>query len=523
MHTSLGSLPRANWCRLYLDRIEAYDKAGPAINAIITLNTKALEEADRIDATFKAAGYVGPLHGIAVVVKDQADAAGMPTPLGSVLFKHYYPDRDSFVVDSLRRASAIVLGKTTLGELGGGDTHGSLFGSTRNPYDLERTVGGSSGGSAACVATNFATVGVAQEGLASIRRPATWNCIVGMRTTAGLVSRGGVSGGWPSVAGSLGPMARTVADLAKLLDVMVGYDLEESPYRKGCWSCPGQLHALPRQERLKGSASRHLTRTDGLPCGARLGRLQGYRIVCAYEQATHHRRPPASTKLTLIADRRVREDTSVKNRPLPRVLVMLFLVGGVVVHLRAQTSPQSELTSGGDAALRQQITHIYPTQLSEAPQPWFNSLDAVKIALGEALFFDPNLSRCGTLACASCHRPAHGFASPYQVPPGCDGVRGRRRAPTLYNVAYQGHYFWDGRVQSLEQQALLPVVTPAELGNVWDVVLTYLTTGRHLPTDKEYPQARAFYAAYFAEVFNGDITGHGVARPGGLRAHHPDA
>ena len=179
---------------------------------------------------------------------------------------------------------------------------------------------------------------------------------------------------------------------------------------------------------------------------------------------------------------------------------------GVTMHLRAQTPPQPGFALGDDAALRQQITHLYPTQLPEVPQPWFNPLDAAKSALGEALFFDPNLSRCGTLACASCHRPEHGFASPYQVPPGCDGVRGRRRAPTLYNVAYQAHYFWDGRVQSLEQQALLPVVTPAELSNVWDVVLIYLNTGRHIPTGKEYPQARAFYTEYFAEVFNGDIT-----------------
>jgi len=194
------------------------------------------------------------------------------------------------------------------------------------------------------------------------------------------------------------------------------------------------------------------------------------------------------------------------------MLVVLLLTGDVAVHLRAQTPPQPEHALGDDAALRQQITHLYPAPLPEVPQPWFNPLGAMKIALGEALFFDPNLSRCGTLACASCHHPEHGFASPYQVAPGCDGVRGRRRAPTLYNVAYQGHYFWDGRVQSLEQQALLPVVTPAELGNVWDVVLAYLTTGRHIPTGKEYPQARAFYAEYFAEVFNGDMTPVTVSR-----------
>src|SRR5438132_1687470 len=142
----------------------------------------------------------------------------------------------------------------------------------------------------------------------------------------------------------------------------------------------------------------------------------------------------------------LRDGDSARSLLLTWGLLVLLLVGDVAVHLRAQTPPQSGLTFD-DAALRQQITQLYPAQLPEVPQPWFNPLDAAKSALGEALFFDPNLSRCGTLACASCHRPEHGFASPYQVSPGCDGVRGRRRAPALYNVAYQGHYFWDGRVQ----------------------------------------------------------------------------
>ena len=238
--------------QLYLDRIEAYDQTGPAINAIITRNAAALAEADRLDAALLASGFVGPLHGIPVVVKDQADVAGMPTTLGSVLFQHYYPDRDCFVVARLKKAGAIILGKTTLGELGGGDTHGSLFGSTRNLYDLERTVGGSSGGSAACVAANFATVAVAQEGLASIRRPATWNCIVGMRPTAGLVSRGGVYAGWPSVQGSLGPMARTVTDLAKLLDIMVGYDPEDSLTARGAGYVPASYTAFLDRHGLQG-------------------------------------------------------------------------------------------------------------------------------------------------------------------------------------------------------------------------------------------------------------------------------
>jgi amidase len=248
-----GQLTARQLVQTYLDRIDKYDKQGPAINAIITVNSNALAEADRVDDAFKASGLVGPLHGIPLVVKDQADVKGMPTTLGSVLFKDYYPDRDAFVVERLRAAGAIILAKTTLGELGGGDTHGSLFGSTRNPYDLERTVGGSSGGSAACVAANFATAAIGQEGLASIRRPSTWNSIAGMRPTAGLVSRSGVYAGWPSLFGSLGPMARTVTDLAKLLDVLVGYDPDDPVTARGFSHIPETYTRFLYQDGLRGA------------------------------------------------------------------------------------------------------------------------------------------------------------------------------------------------------------------------------------------------------------------------------
>jgi len=247
-----GQLSVRQLVQMYLYRIEAYDKKGPAINAIISVNSHALEEADQLDAKFKASGFVGPLHGIPIIIKDQADAKGMPTTLGSVLFRNYYPDRDAFVVEKLKKAGAIILAKSTLGELGGGDTHGSLFGSTRNPYDLDRTSGGSSGGSGASVAANFCAVAVGQEGFASIRRPSTWNSIIGMRPTAGLVSRGGVYAGWPSVAGSLGPMARTVRDLAKLLDVMVGYDPEDPLTARGVGHVPDSFTKFLDKEGLKG-------------------------------------------------------------------------------------------------------------------------------------------------------------------------------------------------------------------------------------------------------------------------------
>ncbi len=121
-------------------------------------------------------------------------------------------------------------------------------------------------------------------------------------------------------------------------------------------------------------------------------------------------------------------------------------------------------------------------------------------------FFDPNLSRCGTIACASCHQPQNGYASPEPIPSGCQGRHGRRRAPSLYNVAYRRHLFWDGRVQSLEQQALMPVVSPTEMDNSWTAVLKYLRTGRHEPTGTTHPERWAQYGERFADVFDGDIS-----------------
>lgn len=240
--------------QMYLDRVEAYDKKGPGINAVISLNPTALAEADKLDAAYAKSGPVGPLHGVPVFLKDQFDAAGMPSTLGSVLLKDFMPARDSYVAAQLRKAGAIILGKNTLGELGGGDSYGSLFGATHNPYALDRTVGGSSGGTGAAVAANYSTIGVGEEGSSSIRRPAAWNSVVGMRPSLGMVSRGGMWDGWPSVFGSLGPMARTVTDEAKLLDVMVGYDPEDPATAYGVGHVPegGFAKALDKHS-LKGA------------------------------------------------------------------------------------------------------------------------------------------------------------------------------------------------------------------------------------------------------------------------------
>ena len=255
IHTAYtsGELTSSQLVQLYLDRIEAYDKNGPNINSIITLNPRALEEADRLDAAFTASGFIGPLHGIPVIVKDQADAQDMPTTLGSVLLEDYFPEKDAFAVAKLREAGAIILGKSTLGEWGGGDTYGSLFGITRNPYALDRTVGGSSGGTGGSISANFATVGVGQEGYASIRRPSTWNSLVGMRPTGGLISRSGVYAGWPSINGSLGPMTRTVKDLATLLDALVAYDPEDPLTARGVGNVPDSYTDFLDNNGLQGA------------------------------------------------------------------------------------------------------------------------------------------------------------------------------------------------------------------------------------------------------------------------------
>jgi Asp-tRNA(Asn)/Glu-tRNA(Gln) amidotransferase A subunit family amidase len=248
-----GKLTVRALVQAYLDRIAAYDKAGPCINAIISVNPQALEEADALDQAYKTSGFVGPLHGIPLIMKDQGDVKGMPTTMGSVLFKDHYPDRDGFVVAKLKKAGALFIGKATLGEMGAGDTHGSLFGSTRNVYDLERTAGGSSGGPGAAVSANFCAAAIGQEGFASIRRPAIWNGIAGMRPTAGLVSRTGVFGGWPSINGSLGPMARTVADMAVMMDTMAGYDPADPVTAMGFDRRPESFSAGLATATLKGA------------------------------------------------------------------------------------------------------------------------------------------------------------------------------------------------------------------------------------------------------------------------------
>src|SRR2546427_7595724 len=167
---------------LYLKRIEAYDKAGPRLNAVQTVNSRALQEAERLDAAYASSGPVGPLHCIPVLLKDQVETSDMPTTYGSAIFKEFIPRRDATITTKLKKAGAIILAKTTMGEFAAGYI-GSAFGVARNPYDPARSPSGSSSGSGAGIAANFATVGIGEDTGGSVPDPAAFNMLVGLAAT----------------------------------------------------------------------------------------------------------------------------------------------------------------------------------------------------------------------------------------------------------------------------------------------------------------------------------------------------
>jgi Asp-tRNA(Asn)/Glu-tRNA(Gln) amidotransferase A subunit family amidase len=217
----------------YLDRIAAYDHKGPTLAAILTLNSKALAEAERLDMVYARSGPVGPLHCIPLVLKDNFNTVDLPTTAGSASLAGAQPQADAFVVAKLRKAGAIILGKSNMHEFAlAGTTMSSLGGQTLNPYDLTRTPGGSSGGTGAAVAANLCVAGTGSDTVNSIRSPASANALVGIRPTKGLLSRAGIIP-VSETQDAIGPIARTVADAAQLLEVMAGYDPND---RSTAWS-----------------------------------------------------------------------------------------------------------------------------------------------------------------------------------------------------------------------------------------------------------------------------------------------
>ncbi len=226
-----GTLTSEQLVQRHLSRIQAYDRQGPALRAVIALNPKALETARALDAERKTKGPRSPLHGIPVVLKDNYDTADLPTTGGSVLLEGSLPPDDAFLVKKLRDAGAIVLAKLNMSEFASGAAISSLGGPTRNPHDLLRNPSGSSGGTGAAIAAAFATVGLGTDTGGSIRGPATANGIAGLKPTHGLLSRDGII----PLALSFdtgGPMARSVSDVAAVLGVMTGVDPADPATKK---------------------------------------------------------------------------------------------------------------------------------------------------------------------------------------------------------------------------------------------------------------------------------------------------
>lgn len=235
------------------------------------MSAHALVEADRLDAALKATGSLtGPLLGIPVVLKDNIDTFDMPTTSGVALFRDFAPAKDAFLAARLRRAGAIILAKASLSELAPGtiDTINSVLpGFTRNPYNTAYASGGSSGGAGVAVAASLATVGVGTDTGSSVRSPASINNVVGVRPTVGLVSRTGVTR-LISQRDTPGPLARTVEDVARLLDVMAGVDRDDARTADASPHVPQTYAAALDRNGLKGARIGVFRQTLTLPDGA---------------------------------------------------------------------------------------------------------------------------------------------------------------------------------------------------------------------------------------------------------------
>jgi amidase len=257
-----GKLTCHDLVQQYLDRIKAYDQQGPTVNAMLYVNPRALEQADALDKEFdkerkgkqlRRGARLKPLQCIPVVLKDNFDTADMPTTGASLALKGMQPVKDAFTVARLRENGALILGKTNMHELAlAGLTSSSLGGQTKNPYELSRTPGGSSGGTGAALAANFATVGTGSDTVNSIRSPASANGLVGIRPTRGLISRAGVIP-VSFTQDAAGPLARNVADAAIMLDVMAGYDPDDPVTALGVGRIPATYTLSLDRNGLKGA------------------------------------------------------------------------------------------------------------------------------------------------------------------------------------------------------------------------------------------------------------------------------
>ena len=253
-----GALSSHALTQAYLDRIAVIDRAGPALNAIIELNPDALHEADVLDTERRAGKTRGPLHGIPVLLKDNIDATPMVNSAGSLALANHHPKTDAFLVQRLRAAGAVILGKTNLSEWANFRSTRATSGwsgrggQTRSPYALDRNPCGSSAGTGTAIAAGMAAVGIGTETDGSIICPSSVAGLVGIKPTVGLVSRSGIIPISHS-QDTAGPMARSVADAAVLLSVIAGADATDSASRESVGHAQSDYSSHLRADGLSGA------------------------------------------------------------------------------------------------------------------------------------------------------------------------------------------------------------------------------------------------------------------------------
>jgi Asp-tRNA(Asn)/Glu-tRNA(Gln) amidotransferase A subunit family amidase len=220
-----GSLSCVELVNGYLDRIDAYDRQGPTLNAIITTNPNALIDAAALDEEYQLGGLTGPLHCVPILLKDNFDSFDMPTTGGSLSLEGAQPPDDAFSVDQMRAEGAIILGKANLDEFAFGFAGSSSKGGlVHNPYDTSKGAGGSSSGTGSAIAASLAMIGTGSDTGGSIRVPSSVGALIGIRPSMRLVSQDGILP-LAHFQDTGGPMCRTVQDCATLLDVMARFDV----------------------------------------------------------------------------------------------------------------------------------------------------------------------------------------------------------------------------------------------------------------------------------------------------------
>ena len=278
----------------YLDRIAAIN---PRFNAIVSLRDGdvLLREADRCDLELVRSDASDPplpfLFGLPQAIKDVVPTAGLRTTFGSPLLRDFVPGADALMVQRMKAAGCIVIGKTNTPEFGlGSHTFNEVFGATRNAYDPTRSAGGSSGGAAVALAQRLLPVADGSDSMGSLRNPAAWNNVFGFRPSQGRIPAVPAQDVWVTQIGAEGPMARTVKDLARLLDIQAGYDARAPLSLASEASFADRLDdattaaASPRPRiGWLGDLGGHLAFEDGIldVCSTGLGRLAS--IGCAIE------------------------------------------------------------------------------------------------------------------------------------------------------------------------------------------------------------------------------------------------